>query len=313
MQEQWYLPIEKRDLGSSTAQFVDGFFNFLAMLIIMQVLIPVSLYVTMEFVKLGQVGFLSSDIELYSSEAEKGVECRTFNITDELGMIQHVFSDKTGTLTENSMVFRQLSLDGMIYEHLSQAEMIRRATNAEKARESKASVKSKKLKRILSGNSRGPSAHASPVASPQAVRRDSSQVGSKMSKRQPRGHHRRVISDTGSIMGQLIQDDLDDIDFDTLELESTVIPDHYLKSDLYSELALESGKFEPDQPSKVIDFFLALAVCNTVVISAEQQTKIVKNVPRLKDITKARSVSKIKTITTPVKQVFKSVKTPLQA
>ena len=113
-------------------------------------------------------------------------------------------------------------------------------------------------------------------------------------------------------MGQLIQDDLDDIDFDTLELESTVIPDHYLKSDLIAELALESGKFEPDQPSKVIDFFLALAVCNTVVISAEQQTKIVKNVPRLKDITKARSVSKIKTITTPVKQVFKSVKTPLQ-
>ena len=32
----------------------------------------------------------------------------------------------------------------------------------------------------------------------------------------------------------------------------------------------------------------------------------------LKDITKARTVSKIKTITTPVKQVFKSVKAPLQ-
>ena len=81
-------------------------------------------------------------------------------------MIQHVFSDKTGTLTENSMVFRQLSLDGVIYDHLSQAEMIRRATNAEKAREARnleKSEKSKKLKRLLSGNSRGPSTHASPA------------------------------------------------------------------------------------------------------------------------------------------------------
>ena len=247
----------------------------------MQVLIPVSLYVTMEFVKLGQVGFLSSDEELYSAEAEKGVECRTFNITDELGMIEHVFSDKTGTLTENSMVFRQLSLDGVIYDHLSQAEMIRRATQVEKENE-KMSREKAKLKRLLSGSSRAPSAATSPIASPSAVRKES--VGqTKVSKRIPRGHHRRVISDTGSIMGQLISDDLDNIDFDSLELESTVIPDHYLKSDLYSELALQTGKFEPEQHSKVIDFFLSLAVCNTVVISAEQQTKIVKNVPRLKE------------------------------
>jgi len=314
-EKQWYVPVDKRDISSSSEKFVDGFFNFLAMLIIMQVLIPVSLYVTMEFVKLGQVGFLGSDEELYSAEADKGVECRTFNITDELGMVEHVFSDKTGTLTENSMVFRQLSLDGVIYDHLSQAEMIRRATAAEKKKD-KASKESVKLKRLLSGGSQGPSAAASPIASPLTTRKDSASLaptsGSKTkSKRIPRGHHRRVISDTGSIMGQLISEDLDDIDFDSLELESTVIPDHYLKSDLYSELALDQGKFEQEHPSKVVDFFLALAVCNTVVISAEQQTKIVKNVPRLKDITKARSVSKIKTITTPVKQVFKSVTTPL--
>ena len=68
VQEQWYLPSEKRDLGSSTAQFVDGFFNFLAMLIIMQVLIPVSLYVTMEFVKLGQAEFSQKEFNFYYSE-----------------------------------------------------------------------------------------------------------------------------------------------------------------------------------------------------------------------------------------------------
>ena len=81
---------------------------------------------------------------------EIGVECRTFNVTDELGTIQHIFSDKTGTLTENSMVFRQLSLDGMIYDHRSQAEMIRRATENQTIKDKLISEGEKeKLKRVL--------------------------------------------------------------------------------------------------------------------------------------------------------------------
>ena len=39
-----------------------------------------------------QVGFINSDSELYSPDVDRGVETRTFNITDELGTIQHVFS-----------------------------------------------------------------------------------------------------------------------------------------------------------------------------------------------------------------------------
>ena len=39
-----------------------------------------------------QVGFINSDSDLYSADVDRGVETRTFNITDELGTIQHVFS-----------------------------------------------------------------------------------------------------------------------------------------------------------------------------------------------------------------------------
>jgi len=96
----------------------------MTMVIILQVLIPISLYVTLEMVKLAQVFMISQDSDLYSEQFNSGVECRTLNITEELGNIEHVFCDKTGTLTENSMVFRHLAIGGVRYDHQKQ-EMVR--------------------------------------------------------------------------------------------------------------------------------------------------------------------------------------------
>ena len=71
-----------------------------------------------------QVYFIEQDIELFSVEHNEGVSCRALNITEELGNIQHIFCDKTGTLTENSMVFRCASIAGVNYPHLQQAKNI---------------------------------------------------------------------------------------------------------------------------------------------------------------------------------------------
>ena len=91
---------------------------FLLFFSLLKVLIPISLYVSMEVVKLFQVYFISNDLQLYYEEMDQPVLCRALNINEDLGQIKYVFSDKTGTLTENKMVFKRCTIGGRNFAHL---------------------------------------------------------------------------------------------------------------------------------------------------------------------------------------------------
>lgn len=80
-------------------------------------MIPLSLYVTLEMCKILQVYHIHHNLDLYDPLTNKRIECRALNITEELGQIQYIFSDKTGTLTENKMIFRRCSIAGVEYNH----------------------------------------------------------------------------------------------------------------------------------------------------------------------------------------------------
>jgi phospholipid-transporting ATPase len=69
----------------------------------------------MEVVKFQQASFINSDLDMYYAPTDTPALCRTSSLVEELGQIEYIFSDKTGTLTCNVMEFRECSVFGTMY------------------------------------------------------------------------------------------------------------------------------------------------------------------------------------------------------
>ncbi|KAF9277994.1 hypothetical protein BGZ88_000862 [Linnemannia elongata] len=100
---------------SARGMTIEGVVTFFTSLIIFQNIIPISLYISIEFVKTFQAYFIWQDSDMYDIELDQFCTPKTWNLTDDLGQIEYVFSDKTGTLTRNIMEFKKCSINGKIY------------------------------------------------------------------------------------------------------------------------------------------------------------------------------------------------------
>ena len=93
----------------------NGVVTFWTCVILFQNLVPISLYISIEIVKTAQVYFIYSDVEMYYEKLDYPCIPKSWNISDDLGQIEYIFSDKTGTLTQNVMEFKKCSINGVSY------------------------------------------------------------------------------------------------------------------------------------------------------------------------------------------------------
>jgi phospholipid-transporting ATPase len=113
----WYIDVNEQDVTfNPDNKTLVGTISFFTSYVLYGYLIPISLYVSLEFVKVFQgFVFLNKDRKMYHKDTDTPAVARTTNLNEELGMIHTVLSDKTGTLTCNSMEFFKCSIGGVSY------------------------------------------------------------------------------------------------------------------------------------------------------------------------------------------------------
>ncbi|KAJ1295754.1 hypothetical protein BS78_01G247000 [Paspalum vaginatum] len=97
-------------------RFVVTILTMFTLITLYSTIIPISLYVSIEMIKFIQcTQFINNDLHMYHAESNTPALARTSNLNEELGQVEYIFSDKTGTLTRNLMEFFKCSIGGEIY------------------------------------------------------------------------------------------------------------------------------------------------------------------------------------------------------
>lgn len=99
--ESWYLCFGCGTEDGSYDFNLLAFFVFFSYMLLYNTMIPISLVVSLEFVKVFQAYFIEKDEEMYVAQRNKYAKAQTTTINEELGQVEYIFSDKTGTLTCN--------------------------------------------------------------------------------------------------------------------------------------------------------------------------------------------------------------------
>uniref|UniRef100_A0A7N8WTF2 Phospholipid-transporting ATPase n=1 Tax=Mastacembelus armatus TaxID=205130 RepID=A0A7N8WTF2_9TELE len=113
--EPWYN--EKTQREKDTNLYLKMFTDFLSFMVLFNFIIPVSMYVTVEMQKFLGSLFITWDKDFFDPEIKEGALVNTSDLNEELGQVEYVFTDKTGTLTQNNMEFIECCIDGFQYSY----------------------------------------------------------------------------------------------------------------------------------------------------------------------------------------------------
>lgn len=246
--------------GRVLSPVLTAFYVFWTMIILLQVLIPISLYVSIEIVKLGQIYFIQSDVEFYHEKTDSTIQCRALNITEDLGQIQYLFSDKTGTLTENKMVFRRCSVAGFDYCHEENAKRLESYQEAVSEEEECTDTFSGSL-----GSVARPRAQSCRTAHSRLPGKPSAQLSGSTSAVGNGEGSGEVLHSRQAAFSSPIETDVVP-DTRLLDKFGQITPQLFTRLDGAAQSA-------PLETLYIMDFFIALAICNTVVVSAPNQPR----------------------------------------
>lgn len=112
----WDQPVPTSNVVSGAT--VIALLVFFSYAIVLNTVVPISLYVSVEVIRFCHSLWINWDEKMYYAPKDSPARARTTTLNEELGQIEYIFSDKTGTLTQNIMTFNKCSISGRIYGEL---------------------------------------------------------------------------------------------------------------------------------------------------------------------------------------------------
>lgn len=89
------------------------------------IMIPISIKVSLDLVKGLYSKFIDWDLQMYDERTDTPAVATNTAISEDLGQIEFILTDKTGTLTENVMVFKACCIKGASYGHVTDPDLVR--------------------------------------------------------------------------------------------------------------------------------------------------------------------------------------------